>query len=371
MASRRARLELDGYTGEAGCDGGLIQVQIVNHYGAYVASREEAVSLNDACWVKHLHCQGMRKNMSSDRSIVLHVGAHKTASTLLQRAMSQQADDLERDGLAVTHRRDILDTAFFRNLKQIVISGNVPSPSETEVSKRDFGQLVDRDASRVLLTNENFLENFRKPRFYRNAKVALSWISDLSDDPLSIVLFTRSQPDYIESMYMQRLHLGESIAFDEASVKYANLNMSWASILDDVSDVLGRESVTSIPYEAVKRVGATGYYRAFLAACGVDGTTYEIPAEMETSRSANRSYSGEAMKLALAINPLIPRQKRKVFRKYLQENYSTATHPKAELFSEAERATILELYAEENLRLFVEHMPDWREDAAAYGVSTT
>ena len=117
------------------------------------------------------------------------------------------------------------------------------------------------------------------------------------------------------------------------------------------------------PFETIRTLGGAAFFREYLALCGLrNSEAFAVAEEEVDSRGANRSYSGLAMRIARKVNPLLDNERdRKALRKFLQEKFSTATHPRAELLTPETRAAITARYAASNRELFA------RYDLAAAG----
>ena len=95
------------------------------------------------------------------------------------------------------------------------------------------------------------------------------------------------------------------------------------------------------------------FYRDFLSLCKIDDVkSYEIDQANVKGRTANRSYGQLGMKIAQRVNPMLSPKERKVLRRFLQEHFSTATHPRAQLLGEEQRAAIFKTYQASNRQLF-------------------
>lgn len=61
------------------------------------------------------------------------------------------------------------------------------------------------------------------------------------------------------------------------------------------------------------------------------------------------------MRIARQVNPMLNDQERKLLRRFLQENFSTASHPRAELLTPEARQELFDRYAPSNRELFESH----------------
>ncbi len=302
--------------------------------------------------------------MTEGWEIILHVGAHKTASSFLQTVAREQNAALREAGLSVVYRRQIMKSAFHDGIIAL-IEGREP---DRQAGRANFENMLTNKRKRVLFTNEDMIHRIADEGFFSKAGPALGYVKELAGSArLRVLLYTRAQPDYIESLFMQFMHLGRTFTFEQYANRQEKVDYSWDRVLDDMAAVVGRENVTAIPYESVRRLGSEKFYQHFLGACGINHPEkFTVPDDSDRSRGANRSYSGEALKIARAINPLLDKDGKDVLRRFLQENYSTATHPKAELYSAEQRQQMRERYRASNQRLFDEYLTHWPEERSFY-----
>lgn len=308
----------------------------------------------------------LTRRLGGTRQVTLHIGAHRTASSLLQSTLRRDASILQLRGLGQIHRRAILNSTFHDDVRRL-IHGETRGATLTD-GKQSFAELL-RDSPRdVVLTNEDFFESFNRPQFYRRITDALDYVCQIAGThDIRVVLYVRNQVDYIESMFMQHIHLGHDRQFGPFLTRYLDFDLSWKRVLDDIARVVGPENAVAVPYESVERVGATEFYRTFLSLCGVeDPSGLEITEDETLDRRANRSYSQDALEIANVMNPQLDPDGRRTLRQFLQENHSTATHPRPVLVPEGQRREILGRLRGDNEQLFAEYMPDWGADRGAY-----
>ncbi|WP_139084228.1 hypothetical protein [Nesterenkonia sp. F] len=303
---------------------------------------------------------------SVHRSLTLHIGAHKTASSLLQTTLRRDGKTLRERGLTRVHRRAILKSEFHESIRDTIQHGG--KPNNLERDRESFLSLLEGKSDNVLMTTEDFFETFNHPRFYQHIRDCLEYVCEIvGGNDIKVILYVRNQVDYIESMFMQHVHLGHDRRLEGFISKYMGFDLSWKRVLDDIASVIGRENVVAVPYESIKRVGATSFYQTFLSELGIsDVSDLEIAQDESEGRSANRSYSQDAFDIASVINPLLDKDGRNTLRKFLQQKYSTATHPRAVLISDEQRDEIRDRIREDNENLFSEYLSDWEADRAAY-----
>lgn len=307
-----------------------------------------------------------RSQKSARASLTLHIGAHKTASSLLQTTLRRDGKVLRERGLTRVHRQAILKSDFHESIREVIQHGG--NPDNIERDRESFQGLLEGKSDNVLMTTEDFFETFNHPRFYQYVRDCLNYVCEIvGHNDIKVILYVRGQADYIESMFMQHVHLGHDRRLEGFISKYLGFDLSWKRVLDDISSVVGRENVVAVPYESIKRVGATSFYQTFLSELGVsDVSDLEVAQDEGEGRSANRSYSQDAFEIASVVNPLLDKDGRNTLRKFLQQKYSTATHPRAVLISDEQRNEIRDRVREDNENLFAEYLSEWEADKASY-----
>lgn len=301
------------------------------------------------------------------KAIVFHIGAHKTASSFVQTLLKGHSRDLGDVGYSVVHRSHLL-TSPLQDALIAIGKGQAPSAKLQVAAAESLHGMLSKRKPHVLFTSEDLLHRIRDLGFFAHAGKAIAFLRQLAGPiPIRVVLYTRSQPDYVESVYMQFMHLGRNFSFEEFRQRMAGSDYSWTRVLNEIAAVIGAENVTAVPYESIKRVGSEGFYRHFLQTWGVPHPeAFAVPAAAESSRGANRSYSADALKIARFVGPMIDEEQRNELRKFLQENFSTATHAKAVLFTPEERRALLDDLAQDNAALFDTWLKDWPEERKFY-----
>lgn len=304
----------------------------------------------------------------SARRVILHIGAHKTASSLLQSVLRTHTEMLQHDGLQVLHRSQLMDSPFHAALWATESAED--AQREIPPAVQDWlATAVPQDAPTLLLSNEDFFNRPSTPDFFGHIGHRLAFVQRcFPQAELAVILYTRSQADYVESLYMQHVHVGRMPKFPVFVERFADADLSWARVADEIAAVVGLRNTKVAPYESIKRIGDLAFYREFLRRCGIaEPSRYAFDPSLARSRGANRSYSALAMQIAARVYPLLDKpEERALLRRFLQENFSNVTHPRAVLFTPEQRAAFLGRFHEGNMRLFDVHMPDWPEERALY-----
>lgn len=301
--------------------------------------------------------EGPEEQMADDRQIYFHIGAHKTASSFLQANLAASREGLSHAGLDVILRRHVLRSPFGREV-YAVSQGTHDPGSVTPEALQNIQRLISRHQGHILITNEDMVSSLQVQDFYQHVEKAARYIlGALPDFEVHFILYIRRQPDYLESVYMQYVHLGRSLKFGQFMERAEGVDLSWLRVVNAIAaGGVPRDRIAVRPFERIRERGSDGFLREFLALCGVEDTD-AFSAQDDTSRGrvANRSYGELGMRIARQVNPMLNDQERKLLRRFLQENFSTASHPRAELLTPEARQELFDRYAPSNRELFESH----------------
>lgn len=297
----------------------------------------------------------------------VHIGAQKTASTFIQLNLKRHKQRLlDEHGLGLVTRSDMLQSDFCEEIYK-VSQGEHPHTEVTPAAKESIHALMPDEYDDVLITNEGLICRLEIRDFYQLAGSAVQYLQNvLADFDVHVIFYIRKQTDYLESVYTQLVHLGRRIKFPRFMLRAAKVDFSWLRAADAINEVLQPGRLHLRTYEQIRNVGEVEYFRDFISLCGADNAhTYDIDEGFSKGRSANRSYGELGLKIARRVNPLLNPQERKLLRKFLQNNFSTATHPRAVLLSDEQREAVFRKYRESNRELFERY--DLAADGAALG----
>ena len=277
--------------------------------------------------------------MPSDKYVVCHLGAHKTATSLLQGFFKSKYKTLyEKEGVSLYPRRKTSKfigwgekikphTKKFREVITDGLNGN----NVVAISNEDaLGHPIQAGAPSLYPDAEKYAKDLRHV---------------LKDMDVKISYYIRSQEDYIQSYYLQLVHQGEFYTFNQFLEEKANIEkLSWMPIIEALANTFGEENVFVGYFNSIKK-GQKAFLQEFSSTFfpGID-----IP--IAYGKKHNFSISDRGLQMALRINPLLRKhggETRRV-RDFLQENFSNATEPRPILMTDSFKNEIKERYQEEN-----------------------
>jgi hypothetical protein len=303
------------------------------------------------------------------KTLYLYIGAQKTASSMVRRALKAHIDQLNANGVALIDRGAILESPFFKLVKNYPTDGSAPDPNARQ--QADIARLLDHPHPVTLATSEGMFSSLHANDFFQNIAPGLAMMQRaLPGYDIRVILYTRVQKGFLESCYTQFIQMGQAeLTFDEFLGKGGvPHDLSWAKVCDDIAGIIGRDNLIVRPFEVIREMGSAGFVRDFLQILGLSeaqAAAFDLDAALAEGRAANRGFSQAAVDIARFTMPMLNPKQCKRMRKFLQENFSTEHYPRPSYFTPEEAAEIKAAHRDENARLFAEYIPG--ASAAEYG----
>ena len=260
---------------------------------------------------------------------------------------------MEEHRLCLLTRADILRSSFGREI-YAVSQNQHPEADVTQAAKNSLLSLLPDGDHSILISNEDLICHLGIHDFYQNAEASIRYLRNaLHDFDVHVIFYVRKQADYLESIYMQFVHIGRRLKFTRFMERAAPVDLSWLRAAEAMERALPTARLHLRAFEQIRHIGEVAFYRDFLSLCRISNAdSFTVHEDYSKGRAANRSYGQLGMQIAQRINPLLSAKEKKKLRRFLQEHFSTATHPRATLLSEEQRHTIFEKYRESNRQLF-------------------
>lgn len=296
-------------------------------------------------------------------TIFVHMGAHKTGTTLLQNLLKENRAALTAQNVCYLrgpgrhpfwyYWRDG-DKAAFRDRRAVF--------------RRQFLKAA-RDHRHVIYSSETMFgtSDLAGARcLYPRATETLQALARaLRGLEVRIIFYVRRQDDFIEASFLNRIQtLATSIHLDHARLlkdqnwsdfsvyktEFEVDKLCWLDLMERFAAVFGREAIHVRPFESIK-AGAAAYARRFASDfCDPEGLDLTPPV------FENRSFSAPALEIFLKEARQRGYEDLKDLRLELQTRYPNTEYPRPSLLSGSERQAILDMHAASNHRLFSEWM---------------
>ena len=277
--------------------------------------------------------------------ITFHMGAHKTASSLIQHRLRR-----------LCRRRYGRDLAFLDN-KHVAqspwgawcVRGKGSQGAALESFKRQIETWQDASPKAVIISSEGFLgtiNSFGPNGLYPEAPEILARFKELVDQTANIdirpIYYIRRTDRFLESCLSQRLSLGRDAASENMFAPELIAAASWRPVIEAIETTLG-EPVAVRNFEDLKIQGPARFVATFLAAAGMPAPTVAerlisigqivefLPKPVQRWHTIadflrpNAGLSARGSEIAGHIRPLVsPEEWHRIVRPFLRQHFIVA-----------------------------------------------
>ena len=279
------------------------------------------------------------------KKLYIHIGAHKTGTTLLQNNLNLNSALLLANG--VRYVPEFFD--IFLRMKDAY-----PLPPEgMDYIKGVTDSLQEVPEDMILISFEGL--SGRLQSFYDNTQHIVNMLEyATSNFDVHIIAVTRRQDTFIESIYNQSVKWGNWYPFEPFLEKLVPPDfIKWTDWLARYREKFGRENITVIPYEKIF-LGNEEYIQSF-----VDIFCKDIKVVFDSSVFQNPGYSEAAIKIGIACNRFLEYQDKVKLHAFLEKEMQKKPGEISTLFDQQAREEILERHKEDNIALFSEYMSQY------------
>ncbi len=261
--------------------------------------------------------------------VVIHVGAHKTGTSLVQRYFSDQPRRTRARGIGLITRDDASN--------RLVGWGDIVH-EHPEILRSRLEEEMAKRPSVVFMSLENtlgrpFLPD--RPGLYPDASRGVEGLAKACDGfDTHVVFYVRPIVDFLESYYLQTIQQGAWHSFQDW---YDTLSgpHSWTPAVTALDDTFGAHRVLVGDFGEIA-LGQNQFLQQFMTRAGLPQ-----PPTVEYEPVRNRSLSARGLQIALSINPhLSSAQERRETRLFLQKHFSNQLEERARPIPEELRRAI-------------------------------
>ncbi|QGX97796.1 hypothetical protein EI983_05695 [Roseovarius faecimaris] len=188
--------------------------------------------------------------------IILHLGAHRTASTCFQYYLREKARQLSTQGIGVWgpwRTRDGVLTGV------LPVPGAIRSPKDQHLRARGrislaLHRLREKGVKQLIVSDENMIgaprRNLRTSKIYDGIGERMAQFSDaFSGGITQVVLSIRSQETYWSSVYAFAVGRGHRLPSRDDLDRLVTTNRHWREAIRDLSCALPGVKIIILPYE--------------------------------------------------------------------------------------------------------------------------
>lgn len=248
---------------------------------------------------------------------IMHVGAHKTGTSLIQKYFRDKMMLLGESPVSYIARSDT---------NKLIGWGQHLTEHPDRLRSRLETELAH--SPQVFVSHENTLGHpfvDGKPGLYPDAQELAKALASITLDlDPCVAFYIRPMADYVESFYLQTVHQGAVHSFDEWYATVDPATLSWQPIVDVLDDTFGAERVVVGDFGTIS-AGQNEFLIHFMERCGLP-----VPNTVDYRPVRNASVSARGLEIALKINPHLENiDERRSTRKFLQDNFSNVTGERA------------------------------------------
>jgi hypothetical protein len=176
-------------------------------------------------------------------TIAFHIGAHKTATSHLQRCLTKASESLADQGVRY------YGPQYFRQRRHAIhgLFGLRPSanPKVARRSPTDQLAIMRKDGQRLVFSEENFIGPLNDPlgqsmtRRYPDAGARLASLTQALEQDLDVFVCIRRPTAYLNSAYCQMLFSGLIRPFDVYKANNLLSSVDWSGLIAQVRAAKG------------------------------------------------------------------------------------------------------------------------------------
>lgn len=303
----------------------------------------------------------MTVNHEKASRTILHLGAHKTATTLLQNWLFQNISILKTSKIGVTLARDLDGSAFEKLCYEI----SKPRPITTSITDaekalRQIWTAINCPKTH-LISKENLLGE--AGRLYINAEQVLLNIKRvLPHQDLRLVFYIRRIDHFIESHILQQYAHGMSVSAGQVIDSIGD--RTWLSVIEAMEEIFpGRVKVEF--YERIRH-GVPQFIRRFCQACCIDDALVD-QSSMPPVSGQNRSLSVEGLRQLQGVWPDLGRSERVEAFDLIRSQHHTGTGHRPSILTDTQRRHILNHHRDSHIQVVERYADGDRELLKIYG----
>ncbi|OGI00444.1 MAG: hypothetical protein A2Y25_11890 [Candidatus Melainabacteria bacterium GWF2_37_15] len=294
--------------------------------------------------------------MAGKKEIIIHVGAHKTASTFLQEKIFNRLSDIYYTGWHIKNKNLIDDDPLEMDLPKKLMLENPLSI--------DF----DQEKQRI----ENFIQTIPENKIIYSCEGLFGYMNQSYRDNIflsdalkkifpnaKIFLVVRKQDTWLESAYRHLISRGKSISVNkflnyykgEFKDLYFGIDhnvidvkaFNWANFVDNYVKLFGKDRVLVLPYEMFKK-NQNEFLTRFYKFADIQ------PFYPADNVIVNKGLSNTSLFISYYTNFFLQRKLRIIFNKFLK-SLDNCICLNWEIINEKIKREIMDLHKESNQKL--------------------
>ena len=267
------------------------------------------------------------------KEIYIHIGTHKTGTTSIQKVLSTyERKSINEEWKYIKSPRC---TKNFMTSTQYDIT--LVNKFKTEI---DTAIKKEKSAQKFILSSEALSGN--PCNGYLNSDVVSLMLKEATKNyHVKIIIYLRSQDDFLESMYTQTIHEGGTSNFNTFLSHFDHPNsLNYDIFLRNFEVSFGLSNLHVQSYSHVSKEGLLKDFSKIIKS--------ELLFKSAPTTRKNISYSRDALEIARICNSKLNTQQKKKIRKTLQKIMFKEKSESFSFFTHTARITFMEKYKTSN-----------------------
>ncbi|HEX8233198.1 MAG TPA: hypothetical protein VF559_07635 [Caulobacteraceae bacterium] len=248
------------------------------------------------------------------KKVFLHLGAHKTATTFIQRTLVHNRPYLRAQGWKVIYLQKDRPEVY-AEVKRVRRSEDESEPANLFLQM--LNKVRDGKANH-LLTSETILGKMSvrgAGKIYPSHRHMIRLLKrGLGDTDVSVGFAVRNPGGYLESSYNWLVYNGATFDFAEYIERVDVDQLSWVPVVEHLIEAFGAEKVSLWTYEDFK-AAPVEHIKKMIETAGAEASQLKIP----STAPVNVSYAPDVLPLASMWNRVLWQRRKELGPKKVSE----------------------------------------------------
>ena len=284
------------------------------------------------------------------KKLFIHIGTHRTGSTVIQSTLSAKSDELKSEGIVLIEH--VPSAEEFKLLTS-------PNEEIIRTSREFFVNMMKRypRCDKFLISWEGYSGNLRNG--YKNTSAVAETLSEITKGlDASIIVYLRRQDSFIESAYTFLIQGTEWMSFQDYINGLDPRSFDWYLLLNSFAKYFPMEKIIVRRYDKEALPNKNSLTDDF---ANVIGSTVLKDIDLEhipLEKGGNRGYSRDALEIARLCNQYLDEEGTRFLRKILQRTNAKEPFEDYSFFTLEERRNFLSQYSDSNSKVARTYLSD-------------
>ena len=290
--------------------------------------------------------------MKYKKRTIIHLGAHKTGTTLIQNWIAQNYELFAERSIGITRNADLAEGSFSRFCLEY--SKPYPKTTSPESAKNDIAQKKEMigNPDIHIISKENILGE--AGRLYINSEDTIRVLKNIVDyDNTTLVFYIRRMDTFIESHILQQFAHGHELKVEDALRSIGN--RTWMDVVDSLETHFPGK--LTIEFYEKSKAGTRQFLQYFCNACGIPSELADITTVPDT-KDQNRSISSSGIAILKDQWGGLDKNQRIELFETITRTHHTGRGDRPLLLTEEQRREILSQHRDSHETLIKKYAPE-------------